>query len=93
MARNKLAGKINGKSKSSKHYAKNLKSKKKKNQYDKEYSSSEERKKYRVKLNLFNRKNGKKTIVILSIPAVVAFPWKDDVDAIICDFYGGEVMA
>ena len=60
MARNKLAGKINGKSKSSKHYAKNLKSKKKKNQYDKEYSSSEERKKYRVRLNLFNRKKGKK---------------------------------
>jgi|TARA_R100001443_G_scaffold110096_1_gene121795 hypothetical protein len=60
MARNKLAGKINGKSKSSKHYAKNLKSKKKKNQYDKEYSSSEERKNYRVKLNLFNRKKGKK---------------------------------
>ena len=60
MARNKLAGKINGKSKSSKHYAKNLKSKKKKNQYDKEYFSSEERKKYRVKLNLFNRKKGKK---------------------------------
>ena len=60
MARNKLAGKINGKSKSSKHYAKNPKSRKKKNQYDKEYSSSEERKKYRVKLNLFNRKKGKK---------------------------------
>ena len=60
MARNKLAAKINGKTKSSKHYAKNLKSKKKKNQYDKEYSSSEERKKYRVKLNLFNRKKGKK---------------------------------
>ena len=60
MARNKLAGKINGKSKSSKHYAKNIKSRKKKNQYDKEYSSSEERKKYRVKLNLFNRKKGKK---------------------------------
>jgi len=40
-----------------------------------------------------NRKNGRKTIVVLSIPATVAFPWKDDVDAIICDFYGGEVMA
>jgi len=40
-----------------------------------------------------NRKKGKKTIVVLSIPAAVAFPWKDDVDAIICDFYGGEVMA
>jgi hypothetical protein len=60
MARNKLAGKIKGTSKSSKHYAKNSKSRKKKKAYDKEYSSSEERKKYRVKLNLFNRKKGKK---------------------------------
>ncbi len=60
MARNKLAGKINGKSKSSKQYAKNPKSRKKKLEYDKKYSSSEERKKYRVKLNLFNRKKGKK---------------------------------
>ena len=40
-------------SKSTKHY-------KKKKKYDSEYSSSEERKRYRVKLNLFNRKNGKK---------------------------------
>ena len=60
MARNKLAGKINGDSESSKHYAKNPKSRKKKSKYDKEYSSSEERKKYRVRLNLFNRKKGKK---------------------------------
>jgi len=29
----------------------------------------------------------------MSIPAVVTFPWKDDVDAIIVDFYGGETMA
>jgi hypothetical protein len=57
MARNKLAGKITGKSRSSKHYAKNPASRKKKAEYDKEYASSEERKKYRVKLNLFNRKN------------------------------------
>ena len=47
-------------SKSTKHYRKNKESYKKKNKYDSEYSSSEERKKYRVKLNLFNRKNGKK---------------------------------
>tara|TARA_Y100001973_G_C5072912_1_gene268491 strand:+ start:200 stop:472 length:273 start_codon:yes stop_codon:yes gene_type:complete len=60
MARNKLAGKIKGKSKSSKHYAENPDSRKKKLEYDKKYSSSEKRKRYRVLLNLFNRKNGKK---------------------------------
>ena len=60
MARNKLAGKINGTSKSSINYKKNPASRKKKAAYDKKYSSSEERKKYRVKLNLFNKKNGKK---------------------------------
>ena len=47
-------------SKSTKHYKKNKESYKKKKKYDSEYSSSEERKKYRVKLNLFNRKKGKK---------------------------------
>ena len=47
-------------SKSSKYYKKNKKSYAKKKKYDSKYSSSEERKKYRVKLNLFNRKNGKK---------------------------------
>jgi len=26
----------------------------------------------------------------MSIPGVVFFPWKDKVDAIIADFYGGE---
>ena len=60
MARNKLAGNINGKSKSSKHYAKNLKSKKKKNQYDKKYGASLSRKLYRAFLNALNRKKGKK---------------------------------
>lgn len=60
MARNKLAGKIKGTSKSSINYKKNPASRKKKAAYDKKYSSSEERKKYRVKLNLFNKKNGKK---------------------------------
>jgi len=47
-------------SKSTKHYKKNKESYKKKKKYDSEYSSSEKRKKYRVKLNLFNRKKGKK---------------------------------
>ena len=47
-------------SKSSKHYKKNKESYDKKKKYDSKYSSSEERKKDRVKLNLFNRKNGKK---------------------------------
>tara|TARA_Y100000356_G_C11120818_1_gene214680 strand:- start:155 stop:394 length:240 start_codon:yes stop_codon:yes gene_type:complete len=47
-------------SKTTKHYKKNKESYKKKKKYDSEYSSSEERKKYRVKLNLFNRKRGKK---------------------------------
>ena len=47
-------------SKSTKHYRKNKESYKKKKKYDSEYSSSEERKKNRVKLNLFNRKKGKK---------------------------------
>jgi beta-glucosidase len=40
-----------------------------------------------------NRKQGKKTIVVMSIPGVVEFPWADEVDAIIADFYGGEQMA
>ena len=40
-----------------------------------------------------NKKNGKKTIVVMSIPGVVEFPWSEDVDAIIADFYGGEQMA
>ena len=47
-------------SKSTNHYRKNKDSQKIKKKYDSEYSSSEERKKYRVKLNLFNRKKGKK---------------------------------
>lgn len=47
-------------SKSSKHYKKNKESYEKKKKYDSKYSSSQERKKYRVKLNLFNRKKGKK---------------------------------
>ena len=40
-----------------------------------------------------NKKAGKKTIVVMSIPGVVTFPWADDVDAIIADFYGGDMMS
>tara|TARA_Y100000114_G_scaffold131487_1_gene129722 strand:+ start:312 stop:551 length:240 start_codon:yes stop_codon:yes gene_type:complete len=47
-------------SKSSKYYKKNKKSYAKKKKYDSKYSSSEKRKNYRVKLNFFNRKKGKK---------------------------------
>ena len=51
MARNKLAGKINGKGKSSKHYAENPESKKKKDEYNKKYGASLARKLYRSFLN------------------------------------------
>ena len=57
MARNTLAGKSKGKSKSAKHYAANSKSRKKKLEYDKEYHSTTERKKFRARLNKANRKN------------------------------------
>ena len=40
-----------------------------------------------------NKELGKKTVVVLNIPGVVTFPWSDDVDAIIVDFYGGEKMS
>ena len=56
MARNSLAGKGSGKSKSAKYYAKNKAARKKKKDYDTEYHKSKERKKYRAKLNKANRK-------------------------------------
>ena len=56
MARNTLAGKSKGKSKSAKYYAKNKKARDKKKAYDTEYHSSSTRKKYRSKLNKANRK-------------------------------------
>ena len=56
MARNTLAGKSRGKSKSAKYYAKNKKARDKKKAYDTEYHSSSTRKKYRSKLNKANRK-------------------------------------
>jgi hypothetical protein len=51
MARNTLAGKRTGKSKSAKHYAKNKKSRDKKKAYDTEYHKTKKRKKYRAFLN------------------------------------------
>lgn len=56
--RNKLAGKSSGKSKSAKYFAANPEAREKKNAYNKEYHSSEERKNYRTKLNKANRDAG-----------------------------------
>ncbi len=56
MAKNTLAGKSTGKSKSAKHYAKNKKSAKKKKEYDTEYHKTKKRKKYRSLLNAENKK-------------------------------------
>ena len=54
--RNKNAGKSTGKSKSAKYFAKNPKARKKKNEYNTEYHSSDQRKKYRAGLNKKTRK-------------------------------------
>jgi hypothetical protein len=56
--RNKLAGKSLGKSKSARYYAANPDSRKKKNEYNKEYHSTEKRKSYRASLNRANRNAG-----------------------------------
>lgn len=58
MARNTLAGKSTGTSKSAKYFADNADSRKKKNAYNKEYHSSPSRVKYREQLNAANRKSG-----------------------------------
>lgn len=58
MARNSLAGKSTGKSKSAKYFASNPDARKKKNAYNKKYHSSEERKNYREELNKANRDSG-----------------------------------
>jgi hypothetical protein len=57
MARNTLAGKRTGKSKTAKFYAKNPKSRAKKKKYDTKYHKSSSKKKYRAKLNKYNRDN------------------------------------
>lgn len=56
--RNKLAGKSSGKSKSAKYFASHPEAREKKNAYNKEYHSSEERKNYRTRLNKANRDAG-----------------------------------
>jgi hypothetical protein len=58
MARNSLAGKSTGTSKSAKYFASNPEARKKKNEYNKEYHSSPSRIKYREELNAANRKAG-----------------------------------
>jgi hypothetical protein len=58
MARNSLAGKSTGKSKSAKYFAENPEARAKKNAYNKEYHSTPSRVKYREKLNAANRKSG-----------------------------------
>lgn len=58
MARNSLAGKFTGKSKSAKYFAENPEARKKKNEYNKEYHSTPSRIKYREELNAANRKSG-----------------------------------
>ena len=57
MARNSLAGKRTGKSKTAKYYASNPKARTKKKKYDTKYHSSTGRKKYRASLNKFNKNN------------------------------------
>lgn len=58
--RNKLAGKFKGKSKSARYFALNPDSREKKNEYNKEYHSTEERRKYRSRLNRANRASASK---------------------------------
>jgi len=56
--RNSLAGKKVGDSKSAKYYQSNPEARDKKDAYNKEYHSTENRKKYRTILQAINRKKG-----------------------------------
>lgn len=56
--RNSLAGTKKGKSRSAKYYQKNPDARKKKDAYNKEYHSTEERKEYRAVLQAINRDKG-----------------------------------
>ena len=58
MARNQLAGKRTGKSRSAKYYANNPEARKKKNAYDTEYNKKRSSVKKRVECNAYNRKKG-----------------------------------
>jgi hypothetical protein len=53
--RNKLAGTSTGKSESAKYFASHPEARAKKNEYNKQYHSTEERKNYREGLNKVNR--------------------------------------
>lgn len=55
--RNGLAGKSTGKSESAKYFASHPEARKKKNEYNREYHASDDRKKYRAELNSANRTN------------------------------------
>jgi len=55
MARNTLAGKSTGKSRTAKYYAANPKARAKKDAYNTDYHATDERKAYRAKLNAANR--------------------------------------
>ncbi len=59
--KNKNAGKSTGKSESAQYFAANLEARAKKNEYNTNYHSSDERKKYRASLNKLSRKNGNST--------------------------------
>jgi hypothetical protein len=54
--RNSLAGTSTGKSESAKYFAANPEARKKKNEYNKKYHATDERKNYREELNRENRK-------------------------------------
>jgi hypothetical protein len=54
--RNKLAGSKKGKSESAKYFQNNKTARDKKNAYNKEYHSTDERRKYRSELNSANKK-------------------------------------
>jgi len=56
--KNSLAGTNKGKSESAKYFQNNPEARKKKNDYNKAYHATPERKKYRVKLNKANREAG-----------------------------------
>ncbi len=56
--RNSRAGKSTGKSESAKYFAANPEARAKKNEYNKKYHATDERKKYRAELNKANRASG-----------------------------------
>jgi hypothetical protein len=55
--RNTNAGKFTGTSESSKYFANNPEARRKKNEYNKKYHATEERKNYREQLNKVNRRD------------------------------------